>query len=212
LRWQRYSEGRKLARRGLDILSRTRPAGGRVFAAGMGILADLELAEGRFQDAEPLQREVLEMWTANLEATPADLVPALNNLAVTLTALKRYDEAERLLERALGLAESGLGPKHPLTGLLLGSLGDVDFRVRRYADAERLVARSLAIIEPSLGTDHPQVANTDLLYAQVLRKLNRKRDAREYEKRVQAIRASRGPEDAGRYTVDIRSLAAAHAL
>jgi hypothetical protein len=51
------------------------------------------------------------------------------------------------------------------------------------------------------------VASTWLTYAQALRKLNRKREAKEYEKRAREIQTSRIAEDPGRHTIDARSLA-----
>jgi tetratricopeptide (TPR) repeat protein len=113
-----------------------------------------------------------------------------------------------MFQEALRFAESSVGPEHPLSGRLLGLLGELESVLGNHVLAERLLARSLEINERALGTGHQSVARTSLAYAQTLRKLNRKREAKVYEKRAHAIEASLNPEDTNRYTIDAQMLSA----
>jgi len=206
--WRRYGQARKLAERLLDILSGTIPEDHPDFLEAMRLWGDLERAGGRYREAEALQRQTLAIWNRHPETNGTYIAMALGSLAATLVGLKRYDEAKNLIEEALCLAEKDAGPQHPLTGVLLQSLGELYVLQRHHAEAAKVLARSLAINERALGPGHETLARANLVYAQVLRKLNRKSEAKEYERRAYAIQASLRPEDAGRYTVEAQTLIA----
>jgi hypothetical protein len=131
-----------------------------------------------------------------------------NNLAGILYSQKRHAETQSLLREALTLAGNGLGPEHPLTALCLSNLGAFHIGSRRYAEAEPLLARSLALGMRSLESRSADLARIAFNYAHVLRKLRRKREAREYEKLARNLKSNATDEDSGGHVVDISTLLA----
>jgi tetratricopeptide (TPR) repeat protein len=89
---------------------------------------------------------------------PTDLAQILNNLASLYDSLGRYEEAEPLYVRALGINEQQLGRDHPVVAINSHNLASLYNSLRRYKEAEPLHVRALAINEQQLGRDHPVVA------------------------------------------------------
>ena len=68
---------------------------------------------GRYDEAEPLYRQALEIRKAALGETHPDYAQSLNNLAVLYYDMKRYADAEPLMAEALRIFEATLPPEHP---------------------------------------------------------------------------------------------------
>jgi len=66
--------------------------------------------------------------------------------------------------------------------------------VQKEATANSIYQRALEIQEEALGPEHPDVAASLENYADLLRKTNRKKKAKELEARARAIRAKNGKE------------------
>jgi eukaryotic-like serine/threonine-protein kinase len=67
------------------------------------------------------------------------------------------DRARQYLERAMDVAEHGLGPDHPTVAMIAGEMADL-FRLRREFDrAEAWATRELDTLRRALGPDHPTV-------------------------------------------------------
>jgi tetratricopeptide (TPR) repeat protein len=73
---------------------------------------------------------------------------------------KRYDEAEDLFERSLGIREKVLGLEHPKVAWSLNNLAQTYLVQGRYADAEPLYLRALAIWDKIPGQNHLGVASS----------------------------------------------------
>jgi tetratricopeptide (TPR) repeat protein len=70
---------------------------------------------GRYDEAEPLYRQALEIDAKTIGTAHPDYAARLNNLAGLLQAMERYDEAEPLFVKALEIIRAKLGPDHPTT-------------------------------------------------------------------------------------------------
>jgi len=71
--------------------------------------------------------------------------------------LRNYEEAQRMFEAALQVAEE-MGPKDPHLGVSLNNLAHVHQACRRYAQAETLYTRALNIAILEHGREHPDTA------------------------------------------------------
>ncbi|ESA37998.1 kinesin light chain 1, partial [Leptolyngbya sp. Heron Island J] len=67
----------------------------------------------------------------------------------------RYEEAEPLYQRSLGIREEQLGPQHPDVVTSLNNLAGLYQEQGRYEEAEPLYQQALAILEERLGSQHP---------------------------------------------------------
>jgi eukaryotic-like serine/threonine-protein kinase len=85
-------------------------------------------------------------------------VRLLNNLANIHADHGDADEAERLHERALSMAEAIYGPEHPSLAISLNNLVAIHGGRGDHERAEQLAKRALAVSEGALGPEHPDVA------------------------------------------------------
>ena len=85
------------------------------FAATLNNLAYLYYSQGRYEQAEPLLVQALELRKRLLGEDHPDVAASLNNLALLYRSQGRYDQAEPLFLQALEILERVLGDDHPNT-------------------------------------------------------------------------------------------------
>jgi hypothetical protein len=122
--------------------------------------------------------------------TPVHLGLPLTRAAVLHAAGER-DEAVLTAEAGLTRAESALGPAHPLVGEYLEALTRMYALEKRHREAADAMARALAIQENLLGANHPRLNSTLAAYENVLRRANRKKEARLIQLRANNLRRLR---------------------
>ncbi|OBQ05357.1 MAG: hypothetical protein AN482_16680, partial [Anabaena sp. LE011-02] len=71
--------------------------------------------QGRYNDAEPLYLQSLDIWKRQLGDDHPDVASSLNNLAVLYESQGKYLEAEDLAKQALVIYQNRLGNEHPNT-------------------------------------------------------------------------------------------------
>jgi CHAT domain-containing protein/predicted negative regulator of RcsB-dependent stress response len=71
---------------------------------------------------------------------------------------KNREEAQGMLERALGIRERTIGPDHPDIAFTLTLLANIAYYRQEFAKAEPLYQRAIAMLEKTLPPEHPQVA------------------------------------------------------
>jgi tetratricopeptide (TPR) repeat protein/predicted Ser/Thr protein kinase len=78
-----------------------------------------------------------------------------NNLGVVYAQQERNEEALAAFQRALQLAEKGLGPEHSRRANILTNLGNLYNQRGQHAEAAKVLADGLALRERLSGPDHP---------------------------------------------------------
>lgn len=157
------------------------------------------------QPAEPLSPEKLKEHKANLDAILAckneiahlkqrgsgktnQFADLLVELASLYNRSGQTHHVEPLLVEALTIREFVYGSNHLSVSADLKNLGRMYFASERYPQAEQAWKKSLAIRESFLGPFHPQVADVADLYAKLLIRTERSKEAEELEARVQESR------------------------
>jgi tetratricopeptide (TPR) repeat protein len=84
-------------------------------ASSLNNLAALYDSQGRYESAEPLYLQALELRQRLLGENHPDVATSLNNLAELYRSQGRDEEAEPLYLKALLIAEVSLGREHPNT-------------------------------------------------------------------------------------------------
>ena len=162
----------------------------------LNTLASLYEAQGKYAEAEPLDKRALAIDEKALgPEDPYVAIIDLNNLAELYHQQSKYAEAEPLYKRSLSILEKALGPEHPIMAKSLNNLGLVYTAQGKYAEAEPLHKRALAIREKALGPEHPDLATSLGNYAMLLGKTNRGGEAAKLEARAKAIRAKHAKEN-----------------
>jgi len=123
-------------------------------------LAEIYYYQGRYNEAEPLFLQALEMRKFLLSESNSDVATSLNNLALLYFSQGRYSEAEPLFLQALELTKRLLGEAHPDVATILNNLALLYFSQGRYSEAEPLYLKALELRKRLLGEAHPDVANS----------------------------------------------------
>lgn len=110
--------------------------------------------QGKYDEALPLARRVVELREKSLGADHPAVAGALHNLGTLLVARKEYGEAEKVYQRALAVAEKGGAAQAEFAGEVSTQLGLLRFRAGDYAAAERHQMRGLALKEQARGATH----------------------------------------------------------
>ncbi|CCX34656.1 Similar to Kinesin light chain; acc. no. P46824 [Pyronema omphalodes CBS 100304] len=104
----------------------------------MNNLALMLWNQGRWVEAEKLQKKVLETSKVILGEDHPDTLTVMNNLALTLRDQGRGDEAEKLQKKVLETSKVILGEDHPGTLTAMGNLALTLRDQGRWVQAEKL--------------------------------------------------------------------------
>jgi tetratricopeptide (TPR) repeat protein len=120
--------------------------------------------EGRYQDAEPLLEQGLDLGEKALGGPDhPGLIRLKQTLADCYRLRSRAAEAEALYRSALQNADRAYGPRHPAGLPSLSGLAALEEQRGNDARAESLHREALAVAEDALGPDDP--ARGELLAA-----------------------------------------------
>jgi tetratricopeptide (TPR) repeat protein len=115
---------------------------------------------GRYDEAIPLARQVVEILEKELGPADPLLASALSTLAGLFRAKSDYVQAEPLYQRALEIREKAPGTGRLDLAVSLDNLAGVLVNEVEYARAEQLYKRALEIREQALGPGHLNVATS----------------------------------------------------
>lgn len=152
--------------------------------ARYGVLAVVLQARGRYEEAEKIDRRVLEGRENVLGPDHIDTLATAGNLALVLGQLGKHNEAERLNRRALEGRQKTLGPKNIDTLASLSNLSLVLRDLGRYDEAESLSRRALEGREEVLGPEHPDTLNSVSVLVWILDALGRCDEGERASRRV----------------------------
>jgi serine/threonine-protein kinase len=91
-------------------------------------------------------------------ASPGEIARNLNNRALMLDNLGRYDQALADIDRAIRDLAGELGPAHPLVGTFISNRGETLDRLGRHEAARADYQQALRIEEPGYGTESTNIA------------------------------------------------------
>jgi tetratricopeptide (TPR) repeat protein len=114
-------------------------------ATTLNNLAAIYRAEGKYAEAELLQKRALANWERTLGPEHQQVATGLSNLAGLYMAQGRYAEAGPLEQRALAIRFKALGPEHPQVATGLENYAGLLRKTGRTAEADDLAARAEAI-------------------------------------------------------------------
>ncbi|MHC4681922.1 MAG: tetratricopeptide repeat protein, partial [Planctomycetota bacterium] len=118
-------------------------------------LAQLRMAQGKYDDANDLLVEASSAGRENLGDDHPYTLTFINSLAVLRTKQKLYEEAERLFQEALEGRKLKLGDDHPDTLESKNDLAVLYKEQGRYEEAEPLLLEALEGRRLKLGDAHP---------------------------------------------------------
>lgn len=125
--------------KGLQAMQKPAPADDEAKAAALYNLARRHLEEGRFAEAEKLQKQVLTITEKTQGPDHPAVAATLSALGINYIRAGRPAEAEAPFKRALAIYVKANGPAHPDAVLTLKNLGKLYCDLDRVADARELL-------------------------------------------------------------------------
>jgi tetratricopeptide (TPR) repeat protein len=110
----------------------------------MGELGETLDKEGRYAEAETLERETAAVQRRVLGTDHPGTLVSMNRLARALSHRQNYAEAEKLAAQALDTQRRVLGPAHPDTALSAYNLAGVEARLGKRDQALSLISETIA--------------------------------------------------------------------
>ena len=117
-------------------------------------------AQGRLEEAENLQVQVLEISKRILGVEHPDTLRSMNNLAMVYQEQGRMDLGEKLHTQALEIRKRVLGVEHPETLVSMANLPLTYIGQQKWEEAEKLLVQVLEVEKRVLGSEHPNVFST----------------------------------------------------
>jgi len=162
----------------------------------------------RYVEAESVLLEAQSGAAGLKTIDPILLAELLSGLGELRFDQRRYSESVDLYLQSLRLLEGAMGDQHPFLVTPLNNLGSSYFKLGRLNDAELTLRRANVVCGNTLGKDHVTCGAVLGGYAVVLRKLNRKREAKAVAARSKQIaHASQSRSGAG-LTISVTALRA----
>jgi tetratricopeptide (TPR) repeat protein len=121
----------------------------------LDILAQELQAQGKYDEAEPLYREALEVSRETLGSRHLGTLASINNFGGLLMEKGDLAAAEPLFHEALEVQRETLGNRHPSTLASINNLGQLLKAKGDLAAAEPLCREALKGMRETLGDRHP---------------------------------------------------------
>ncbi|MCF7761387.1 MAG: serine/threonine-protein kinase, partial [Cephaloticoccus sp.] len=123
---------------------------------------------GRYQEAEPVLREVMNDALRVLGPVNPVTLSAMSAYAIVLSELERYEEAAEVARRTIEYKTRVFGAEHPQTMPTMTTLAVILAKLGRYEEARTLAERVLTVRTKVLGAEHPQTLITAVILGGIL--------------------------------------------
>ncbi|KAH7168414.1 kinesin light chain 3 [Fusarium sp. MPI-SDFR-AT-0072] len=161
----------------------------------MGNLASTFWNQGRWEEAEKLDVEVMETCKEKLGPDHPDTLTSMANLASTYRNQGRWEEAEKLEVEVMEMSKEKLGPDHPSTLTSMGNLASTFWNQGRWEEAKRLEVEVMETRKEKLGLDHPDTLTSMANLASTFWNQGRWEEAEKLEVEVMETRKEKlGPD------------------
>jgi len=152
-----FDEAERLAREGLAMVGRHRPADHAESIRARTTLARVLELRGKYPEAIAALDEVVRLLAAKPDAE-TELAQTLYLLANNHFYAGQYSVADSLNRVVLALSRRLYGDRHPSVADDLINLGAIQQELGNYPEAERFHREALDIVRGWYGPDHPETA------------------------------------------------------
>jgi len=183
----------------IEAVGRDRPEAAPLFYN----LGALYLRQKRWEEAASAYRQFVVIEDRRA-VEGLETAVATNNLGILYRRMGRQAEADRLFARARSIWERSRGERDAQKLLL--DLAKSFWSGNQRTEAALAARQAMEAAESRFGPGDPRTAQTLRLYAAILRRTNRKTEARDLEKRAKDIGAGDTQEQISRSTVHVSDL------
>lgn len=202
----RYREAEPVLRQALEMQQNDAHADPESVAIAMLDLAVAYEHTRGIREAEPLLRQSLSVLEARLGPDHPMLAAALGPLATVLMRAGRFDEALIHTERAWRILSRNPSVGEPDLLNTMSALGTVYSLTGRPLEAEVYSKQAVSRAEAIYGPDHPRLGYYLKAYAEVLRRQDRKAEAKAVQKRSATILTHNVQANPVQHTINVNAL------
>jgi tetratricopeptide (TPR) repeat protein len=152
-----------------------------------GYLACILRNHKRYREEEPLLLDALSDLRKEKTPDPRLMGALLEDLAVLRLHQKRYQESVDLQQKSLRVLEAAWGKEDPSLVVPFNNLGTAYVRMNRFEDAILTFQCAIDLCRKTLGEDRLDYAVLLRNYSVALRKLGRKREAKQMKTQSQQL-------------------------
>jgi Tfp pilus assembly protein PilF len=163
-----------------------------ILADDLSDLADIYRDQNKLSEAEAYALQALTIVEKVYGREHQEVSIKLNSLALLYGKRGDLVKAEELFRRASVIDEKTLDSNHPSLAMGLGNLAKLYSDNRRYSEANALFRRAIMIQKRALPPEHPDFLNMQVLYAELLRRMNRKGEAQRLVDHVRKAQTKQG--------------------
>ncbi|OQE08995.1 hypothetical protein PENFLA_c121G01412 [Penicillium flavigenum] len=140
--------------------------------------------EGRWEEAEQLEVQVMETSKTKLGVDHPDTLTSMANLASTYRNQGRWEEAEQLEVQVMEIRKTKLGAEHPDILTSMANLASTYRNQGRWEEAEQLEVQVMEIRKTKLGAEHPDILTSMANLASTYRNQGRWEEAEQLDVQV----------------------------
>ena len=130
------------------------------FLTGLFKVSNPSEARGNSVTAREILDKGADKIARELQDQPLVQGKLMNTMGIVYISLGLFDPAQTLLQRALEIRTTALGPDHPDVAATLGQLGTVMWHKGDFAKSSEFMLKALAINEKSFGPDSRETADS----------------------------------------------------
>jgi eukaryotic-like serine/threonine-protein kinase len=171
LTWALVNQGQNAPAESLarEVVAQCRVLGAEstFLAEALGRLANILHNQGKYREAEGLNREALGIRRVHLSPNHPSIAYSLSALGLDLDMQHRYAESESVFREALAVSVRTYGEDNERVTTFLGNLAFLLIERGQSSEAESLLQRALAINRRHFDANHPSIANNLRLLARL---------------------------------------------
>jgi tetratricopeptide (TPR) repeat protein len=205
LNQRRYAKAEEMFKEALTLFRNTSSESFTDIGLTLSNLGLTAISLRRFTEAEEFFQQAMTLQRTSQETT--HLAITLNNLALAYKLQGRLCEAARTYIQAVRAWEANLGYVPPEVAVAFHNLAMVESALGQTDEAERHFKQALETVNTSLPPEHPTRIAILSGYADLLKKVGRKREAKQFQALARAMRAQHDHENFQDLTVSVEQIA-----
>ncbi|KAJ5705346.1 hypothetical protein N7536_001035 [Penicillium majusculum] len=174
------------------------------------MLAEAYSLEGRWEEAEQLEVQVMETRKTKLGDDHPDTLTSMANLASTYRNQGRWGEAEQLEVQVMETRRMELGEDYPDTLMSMANMASTYWNQGRWEEAEQLGLQVMETRKQVLGDDHPDTLISMANLASTYWNQGRWEEAEQLEVQVMETRKTKLGDDHSDTLISMANLASTY--
>ncbi|KAJ5088806.1 P-loop containing nucleoside triphosphate hydrolase protein [Penicillium angulare] len=183
-----FAEGEKMAVKSMNVRKKLFGLSHHLALYNMEVAATAYMQQGKWKDAESLEREIVEARTQlGVPEDDTDMMTSLAQLATIYSNLGQLEKAEKLEVRMVEIHKQKSGLENDRTLGCMNNLAMTYEKLERWDEAEKLLQHVADTTQRTLGSKHPNTLTSMDNLASVYSEQGRLEEAEKLQMHVMEI-------------------------